>query len=486
MLKSTTSAPTRRECFLLALLLLALLSVSRAGIGVRESRPSRLVPEKVVLKHGSNLESTSQDVQVPTTESERWRTRVTWTSSRVPLTTVVSHAPGWTIFDNLFLLNGTVFVVTDDTEFVPDRNTITSTGVNIKNGAEAIAARLPTDREFRVITPDEAQELFGTSADLVDGTTWIVNDPPQFITHYYHWSAELFFGFWRTYSSLDPSISANGSSSLPALRRIWFAHADADHWRDYASMNQWVLRSAFPSVTAEYSADWQDRAELGRPIILDRVVFSDRSAAMRGETFQRTGRTASEAFALPGGVHWWNIIRDAVTKFSGLDDDFDKESTPVITYISRQEWGRRTLIQEDHEKLVEELYKIRDKYGVEVNVVSMDKLSHAEQLTLAARTTIMMGVHGNGLTSLVWMKPTPQATVIEFFYPNGFAHDYEYTSRALGMAHYGVWNDKTFTNPEVPRVNYPEGFQGNSIPLNGEVVAKLCLERLQLPASAEN
>ena len=54
----------------------------------------------------------------------------------------------------------------------------------------------------------------------------------------------------------------------------------------------------------------------------------------------------------------------------------------------------------------------------------------------------MMGVHGNGLTSLVWMKPTPQTTVIEFFYPKGFAHDYEYTSRALGMVHYGVWNDK--------------------------------------------
>ena len=234
-----------------------------------------------------------------------------------------------------------------------------------------------------------------------------MNDPPQLyvdynstrdftellhflfsITHYYHWSAELFFGFWRTYSSLDPSIAANGSSSLPALRRIWFAHADADHWRDYASMNQWVLRSAFPSVTAEYSADWQDRAEIGRPMILDRVIFSDRSAAMKGETFLRTGRTASEAFALPGGLHWWNIIRDAVTKFSGVDEEFDKGSKPVITYISRQEWNRRKLIQEDHEKLVEELYKLRDKHGVEVNVVSMDKLSHAEQLSLAARTTV--------------------------------------------------------------------------------------------------
>jgi len=53
-----------------------------------------------------------------------------------------------------------------------------------------------------------------------------------------------------------------------------------------------------------------------------------------------------------------------------------------------------------------------------------------------------MGVHGNGLTSLVWMKPSPRSTVVEFFYPEGFAHDYEYTSRALGMGHYGFWNDK--------------------------------------------
>lgn len=123
-----------------------------------------------------------------------------------------------------------------------------------------------------------------------------------------------------------------------------------------------------------------------------------------------------------------------------------------------------------------------------------------------------MGVHGNGLTSLVWMKPSQKSTVIEFFYPDGFARDYEYTARSLGMVHYGVWNDKcvsascvamsvplmtsrepapfgldrTFTNPEVPRVSYPEGFQGNSIPLNGEVVAKLCRERLRLPASTEH
>jgi hypothetical protein len=51
----------------------------------------------------------------------------------------------------------------------------------------------------------------------------------------------------------------------------------------------------------------------------------------------------------------------------------------------------------------------------------------------------MMGVHGNGLTNLIWMRPTPRTTVVEFFYPGGFAHDYEFTARALGISHYGFW-----------------------------------------------
>lgn len=112
----------------------------------------------------------------------------------------------------------------------------------------------------------------------------------------------------------------------------------------------------------------------------------------------------------------------------------------------------------------------------------------------------MMGVHGNGLTSLLWMKPSPRATVMEFFYPGGFSHDYEWTTRALGMRHYGFWGQESvfdrvvlfdhtlmsplfryFTSPDLPPIAYPRGFQLNEIPIDGDVVAKLCHERLSLP-----
>jgi len=210
------------------------------------------------------------------------------------------------------------------------------------------------------------------------------------VTHYYHWSAELWFGFWRTYSSLDPSITHDGNTTLPPVRRLMFNHLDAYHWRDYAHMNEWVIRSSFPSVIMEFKDDWRDRAEMGRPFVFDRVVLADRSAAMRSWNFARFQRTASAPFGLPGSVNWWMTIRNLVIQYTGLDINTGGGTTSnaVITYISRQEWGKRTLIQEDHEKLVSELYELRDRYGYEVNVVSAETMTRAEQIQLAARTTV--------------------------------------------------------------------------------------------------
>jgi hypothetical protein len=140
----------------------------------------------------------------------------------------------------------------------------------------------------------------------------------------------------------------------------------------------------------EFRDDWDDRTKMERPFVFDRVLLADRSAAMRAYNYQRYQRTAAVPFALPGSVNWWMTIRNNIIQSAGMDlaEGTSTTSNPVITYISRQVWGRRTLIQEDHEKLVRELHKLRDQYGWEVNVVIMENMSRLEQIKLAVRTTV--------------------------------------------------------------------------------------------------
>ena len=54
----------------------------------------------------------------------------------------------------------------------------------------------------------------------------------------------------------------------------------------------------------------------------------------------------------------------------------------------------------------------------------------------------------------------------------------QWTAHALGIRHFGVQYDETFTSPNIPEVAYPEGFQGEHIEVVGKVVADLIEDRL--------
>jgi len=155
---------------------------------------------------------------------------------------------------------------------------------------------------------------------------------------------------------------------------------------------------------------------------------------------------------------------------------FEKEKA-VITYVSRQAVKRR-LIPEDHAGLVQALDELSTRRGYEFNVVQAETLTKDEQLKLMARTTVLLGVHGNGLSHLLFLPPSRFTTVMEIFIPHGFAHDYEWTTRAMSLKHFAIWNDTYHTHPNTPRVDYPEGFQGTEIPVHGPAVAKLIEDRL--------
>jgi len=251
-------------------------------------------------------------------------------------------------------------------------------------------------------------------------------------------------------------------------------------------MNQYVFHSSLPGTSLEFKEDWADRAEMYRPFIFDRLVLQDSTAARRDPNFLPLEKITAPADRLPKSPSWWAPMRWNVVTFSGLrrDPELILQNKPVITYISRQSWGRRMLRTTDHETLVKALQRLRGKHGWELNIVELEGMSREQQIRLVGRSTIIMGVHGNGLTALLWMQPTHRATVMEFFFPQGFAEDYEYTARILGLKHYGWWNNTHFTYPDVPdrsklpSYGFPEGFQSNNIPLDGEAVARLCEQRL--------
>jgi hypothetical protein len=353
-----------------------------------------------------------------------------------PETTIQAHAPGWTVFRNLYMSNGTIYIVTSNPvlEF-PDIKMMTSTGLPAENTPENIAARMPTSADMDFITPEQAAERWGVPQIAarvqparnriysVLGSTFLFNDPSQFLDHYYHFCAELLLGAWAMWqgahsAQVDPARA--DLTSAPAVSRAIFPHADANGWRDRPGFNSYFLRAAFPSLTVEVAEDWRDRViassgdgEHARAWHFEKVLFTDRSAAFRGIVCgTQVHRTAGESYHHMRNLGqlakwWWEPVRRAVLRFADIDDrtieigvhakkpprSTDVTTIPgtdvpiIVTYISRQ-GVRRHLINEDHERLVQELTELCRSKGWELNVVQAERLTKEEQLELVAKTTV--------------------------------------------------------------------------------------------------
>ena len=83
-------------------------------------------------------------------------------TKKIPETEITQHAPGWTIFKNLYMSNGTFYVVSDKSrsEF-PELPYVLSVPIPALNTPENIQARLPTDQQMDFISTKDAQWRWG-------------------------------------------------------------------------------------------------------------------------------------------------------------------------------------------------------------------------------------------------------------------------------------------------------------------------------------
>lgn len=207
----------------------------------------------------------------------------------------------------------------------------------------------------------------------------LVNEPVQFLDHYYHFVAELMFGAWAfiygtfnpharivdSTSSFgraptDPSLSSfmppvpGNAYHPPELSRLMFLHATANQWKDKPGFNAYFMHAVFPSLNVETEEDWIDRSnatfvnsttlEHGIPQKawhFPMAILTDRSAAFRGEACGlRNQRIASEPWEVlveKGGIdpvgQWWGDVRHRLYRFAGIEKDH--RITTKFTYASQ-------------------------------------------------------------------------------------------------------------------------------------------------------
>ena len=126
----------------------------------------------------------------------------------LPPTSLLAHAPGWTLFRNLYMYNDTIYIVTDDTPVTPSRSDpensrdrkpdyygphgedltygytkagdwpeirkMTSTGGSAVNSPENIAEREPRPQHMQFISTKEARRRWGNLAAQEKQTTVMV------------------------------------------------------------------------------------------------------------------------------------------------------------------------------------------------------------------------------------------------------------------------------------------------------------------------
>ncbi|KAJ7185634.1 hypothetical protein C8R46DRAFT_982339 [Mycena filopes] len=400
----------------------------------------------------------------PTVEEAFWR----W-GEDVPRTSMVNHVPGYTVIDNIILFNGTMNIVTDDPNAFPSiPKMIFSTDLN----------------QWRFLSPQKAREVLGPFGGSIRGVTWMSADSAP------HNSTLL--ALWRTYSALDPNISAAGATTLAPPRRLLYPyygfftdrnpeHADVTTRRQRVvnGIHPELVKAAFPFTTVMYYADWEDYHAMEVPFVVERLVVADRTAAREGvqphdpiyaAPFRMEGREVSP--------YWWEPVRRTLaTYFDVYGEKAPKKKT--VTYVHRQSQTHGLRLSEaDHLALVGALQKLERDHGYEVHVVSNvdEEMSWSERLGAIVRSSVMLGVYDSDLLDSVYMQRTPQTTLMEFFPPQTFAREQEIVAHSVGMRYIAWWNERQLSGDDLPSVARPN--DDETVPIDISAIIKAVRQAL--------
>ncbi|KAJ6570957.1 hypothetical protein DFH09DRAFT_916709 [Mycena vulgaris] len=381
-----------------------------------------------------------------------------WTPTTIPSG---AHVHGFTVLDNIYLRNGTFYVVSTDPASLPSRERMLSRPVQGMDGVDTT----PGDGELQLIRPSNAARILGEHVTHIEGFSVIVYDPPLFnpkikLFPFGEWFGEIILGAWRVYSHIllpqhETGSMMTSAPHLPLPQRFIIPFMN-DEWRDWESANDLLIRSAFPGAAIEQADYWDALKKIGTTVQFERVMLVNRNAAQKHPLWGVWFKMIAGAMNVTAPKDFWAPVRESlwarilpytlVPNVLHSPKDVDEGVLPVVTYM-RHGSGSGRLVTADHDALVAALRGLKADRICEVWIADLDRMTPKQQAYLASRSTIMVAAHGpnSGLTHQLWMYPTPQSTTIEIFTPHKYSFNYEILARNMGHRHYAVWNDTILT-----------------------------------------
>lgn len=127
-----------------------------------------------------------------------------------------------------------------------------------------------------------------------------------------------------------------------------------------------------------------------------------------------------------GRSHFWDVARNRIYRhFKTAPSNRQR-----IAYINKQHTDIH-LPHWKHESFIASMHRLAAEYDdVEFDDLILSELTPEEQFRRISLATIIVGIHGDGLTHLVWMPP--RSAVIELFLPLTFSRDYQVAAEVLG------------------------------------------------------
>ncbi|KAL1412992.1 hypothetical protein Q8F55_000741 [Vanrija albida] len=399
-----------------------------------------------------------------------------WSSGKVDdntprMSTVINHAPGFTIVENVYWRNYTYYFLTDKPWHVPQLKLIASTmnldrydGPRPDVGAKILAVRnraidshMDETRELGISTTPEAALEVSKEAVEVPGTHFLLNDA-DFIGHYYHFIGETFLGAWR----IVQNYFYQTGKRIPPFTNMGFLRSyEGDElpgisqdrmWQDHAGANKFFLNAFFPEIKIQTRLDWEDMAATGEMYRFPLAVIGDRYAGHDGPS--ASWKPWGDVLRLPVHPTWLTELRDRVVKIK-------RGRKPHVLYLTRQDTTRR-LTDQDHSALVYQLRKLEEDGLVQLTIKTFtDGDSFVDQVALIGTVDFFVSVHGNGLTHTLWMNSGKHRAVFELQVKGCIITDYSPLAIAAGVQHYLVTDDIYCTPHTCARRGCKEGVSIN-------------------------